>query len=293
MNKKVDGWFIYSKIGINNGTSFLNTMKKRAEEYGVNIEIINCEDISLVAGETLEMYYKKEKIKNFPSFVFLRTMSITIGRFLKEKGVKLINDPEAMVIAKDKFRVHTILANNNIKTPKTLFPGKKKLRYKEITKILGTPFVAKDNFGSQGKSVKLINSKEEYLKIKYKKNYIYQEYIKSTYGKDLRVYVLDGEILGCVQRNSSKSDEFRANISQGGYATAYEVDDEIKEISLKVAKLLGFDFTGIDLLFTESGYTVCEINSIAAFTSLRALKNVLFSKSFFEYIIKNNKFIKE
>lgn len=293
MNKKVDGWFIYSNIGINSGTNFLNTMKKRALEYGVSIEILNYEDISLVAGESLEMYYKGEKIEYFPNFVFLRTMSITIGRFLKEKGIKIINDPESMVIAKDKFRIHLILSNNNIHTPKTLFPKKNKLKYKEVVEILGTPFVAKDNFGSRGRGVKLIKNKEEYIKIKHNKNYIYQEYIKSTYGKDLRIYVLDGEILGCVQRNAAKSDEFRANISQGGYAIPYELDDKIKNICLKVAELLGFDFTGIDLLFTEEGYTVCEINSIAAFTSLRVLKDVLFSKRFFEYINKHNKFIKE
>ncbi len=293
MIKKVDGWFIYSKIGINSGKNFLDIMKERAKEYGVTIEILNYEDITLVAGNTLEMYYKGEKVENFPNFVFLRTMAITIGRFLKEKGIKVINDPEAMVTAKDKFKTHILLSNNNINTPKTLFPGSKKIKYNDIIKILGFPFIAKNNFGSRGKGVKLIQTKEKYFKIRKNKDYIFQEYIKSTYGKDLRVYVLDGEVLGCVQRNAVKNDEFRANISQGGFATPYELDDEIKKISLKVAKLFGFDFTGIDLLFTENGYTVCEINSIAAFTSLRVLKDVRFSKSFFEYILRHNKFKKE
>ena len=291
--KKLDGWLIYSLDGIRNTKNFIDTMLNKAKVNNLNVELICSRSCIIKSGQENELYINGEKVITYPKWAFMRTMNITLGRFLKSKGVTVINDPEAMVIAKDKMRTHMILSENNIATPDTVTIFKKTVTYKEVSNIMGnSSFVAKDKQGSQGRGVYLIHNEEDFKIVRKRtkegKIFIYQEYIESTKGKDLRVYVLGNKVLGCVMRQSSDKEEFRANISQGGTSVSFPVDKKIKDIALKVASVFNFEFTGIDLLFTEKGYTVCEINSIAAFKSLNSLPDVTFSDEFYEYI--KNKF---
>ena len=291
--EKYDGWLIYSKKGLKYNQKFLNTMLAKAEEYGVRVIIVDYDDFTIEAGEENKLYYKGEYVENLPNFVFVRSLCIKLARYLELHGVKCINNPTAMVLAKDKFRVHTMLTNAGFKTPKTIYSSNTKSSYTDFCNFFNsTIFVAKYNLGSRGNGVKLIRNEDDFKKIENISDYIFQEYIETTRGRDIRILVLDNEVIGSVVRHAADPNEFRANISKGGYAEAFDAPEKLKATAIEVAKLFDFDFTGVDFLFTNDGYTVCELNSIPAFKALNVVKGVRFSNCFYKYILKYKKFEK-
>ena len=98
-------------------------------------------------------------------------------------------------------------------------------------------------------------------------NIIIQEFIKDSYGKDLRVFVVNNKVVGCMMRQAPEG-EFRANIHRGGGAIPYQINDEIEWLALESSKLMGLDIAGVDLLFDNGGYKICEINSNPGFEGM-------------------------
>ena len=102
-----------------------------------------------------------------------------------------------------------------------------------------------------------------------KKSYdiIIQEFIKDTWGKDLRVLVVNNKVVGCMMRRAT-DDDFRANISRGGEGIPYEVNEQIEWLSSESSKALDLDIAGVDLLFDNGGYKICEVNSNPGFEGM-------------------------
>jgi gamma-F420-2:alpha-L-glutamate ligase len=98
-------------------------------------------------------------------------------------------------------------------------------------------------------------------------NIIVQEFIKDSWGKDLRVFVLNGKVIGCMMRQAT-DDDFRANISRGGKGIPYQIDDDIEWLGGESARLLNLDIAGVDLLFDGDGYRICEVNSSPGFEGM-------------------------
>ena len=111
---------------------------------------------------------------------------------------------------------------------------------------------------------------------------ILQEFIKSSHGRDLRVFVIGDKVVGCMERYSTDN-SFKANFSRGGGVRAFEVSSEIEELSLAVTKAVGLDIAGVDLLFDKEGYKICEVNSSPGFKGMELATN----KNIAEEIIKH------
>jgi RimK family alpha-L-glutamate ligase len=138
--------------------------------------------------------------------------------------------------------------------------------------------------GSKGIGVCLIENEEDYNKAYVEINDIYfcQEFVETSFGKDIRVYVLGNKVLGCVKRVSDNS--FKSNFSLGGRVEKYKLNDSIIEISLNAAKAIGLDFCGIDLLFTEDSYTVCEVNGNAGFRTITQVSDINIPMELFKWV---------
>ena len=291
--EKYDGWFIYPTKGLGEkNIHFINILKEKAKKFNVSIKMIDLGKMKVSTENGGELIYEKKRVENFPNFAFFRCAGgVEIARFLESRDVKTINNSNVMTTAVDKFKTGMILANNGIRTPKTIFTQSRKISYKTLSADLGEKFIVKDNFGSRGRDVYLIKNQEDFNKID-RKNKIYQEFIESSHGKDLRILVLGRKVLGGVMRSANNKEDFKANLSQGGIATQIEITPEIEELALKVYDLFGFDFLGLDLLFDESGYTVCEINTNPGLKSFNAMDNIAISDEYFKYFLENNKFQK-
>jgi len=102
-----------------------------------------------------------------------------------------------------------------------------------------------------------------------KKSYdiIIQEFVKDTWGKDLRVFVVNNKVVGCMMRQATDED-FRANITRGGEGFPYEVNEQIEWLSTESSKALDLDIAGVDLLFHNGGFKICEVNSNPGFEGM-------------------------
>ena len=98
-------------------------------------------------------------------------------------------------------------------------------------------------------------------------NIIVQEFIKDSWGKDLRVFILNGKVIGCMMRQSTDND-FRANITRGGEGIPYQITEDIEWLGGESARLLNLDIAGVDLLFDGEGYSICEVNSSPGFEGM-------------------------
>ena len=281
-------WLITNKYFINK--SFDNLKKlliKSANRHDVELTIYNNLEI-------INILSKNNYVR--PNFVLFWDKDVKLANYIELQGIKVFNSSNSIRLCDDKSLTYLSLLNCNIKQPKTLFSP---LLYyhnaaedndylKFILEKFEFPFVFKECFGSFGQQVYLINNIEELQQKIVSVDvwpYIIQEFIKSSYGKDLRLYVVGGEVKASMKRENTKGD-FRANIEIGSHGSKYYANDKQIEMALKVSKKLGLDFGGIDLLFGENDEPIfCEANSNAYFNELNKVADVNIEDYIFDHIL--------
>ena len=278
---------IYPKKTINNkfGNNAFEWMKESALKYGIYIDIIFSDELVILHNNNSKFTYKGKSL-NIPDFVIMRDYNYAISTSIETLGIKVINSTQSMMNSLNKAVTSMLLVKNNVSTPKFMFTKDKNFdliqNYFEYKK-----FVMKKIDGSQGMGVYLVENKEDYNNAYEEINDLYfcQEFIDESYGKDIRVYVLGNRVLGCVKRISDVS--FKSNYSLGGRVENYEVNDEIKEISIAAAKAVGLIFCGIDLLFSKNSFTVCEVNGNAGFRTISSVSDTDIPMELFRWINEN------
>jgi RimK family alpha-L-glutamate ligase len=115
---------------------------------------------------------------------------------------------------------------------------------------------------------------------------LFQEFIKSSKGKDLRLQVVGNQVVAAMYRYSENGD-FRANITNGGKMKLFDPSEEQVELAIKCCKIIGLDFAGVDILFGENQEPiVCEVNSNAHFKNIFDCTGINVADCILEYIIK-------
>ncbi len=245
-------------------------------------------DIKLIDPNTIDIFVNKENRQSIlvkgeslplPKFVFPRTGSGTtyhikaVIRHFERMGVIVINSSDAIDNVKDKLYTHQILAQSDLNLPKTMLL-KHPIDIDFVERNLGYPVIVKTISGSYGRGVFLCEDKKQLKQLitmaeLTKKSYdiIIQEFVKDTWGKDLRVLVVNNKVVGCMMRQATDED-FRANISRGGEGIPYEVNEQIEWLSVESSKSLNLDIAGVDLLFDGEGYKICEVNSNPGFEGM-------------------------
>jgi gamma-F420-2:alpha-L-glutamate ligase len=100
-------------------------------------------------------------------------------------------------------------------------------------------------------------------------NFIFQRYIGASHGRDARVLVVGGRAVAAMERRAIDGG-FKSNISLGGIGLRFELPRDMAELAVRVAAILGLDVAGVDILFDEKGYRICEANSAPGFTGLES-----------------------
>lgn len=240
------------------------------------------------------IFYDSQPLK-LPKIVLVRLgagisrAELAIIRYFELAGVKCINSSKSIDIVQDKFQTSEILSNNGVPVPTSMiakFPSDITL----VESTIGFPCIVKVVVGSFGEGIYLCHSKQEYINIiefaealHNEKTLIVQEYIGQRPGEDLRVFIINGKVLGAMKRTAPAGD-FRANISHGGTGESFPVTPEIEEIALKTASLLKLDIAGIDLLFDPRGFRVCEANSNPGFAGFNKYCNADVATVIADYI---------
>ena len=146
----------------------------------------------------------------------------------------------------------------------------------EYAQLLGLPFVVKEGFGSFGQQVYLAQSADEarvILKQCGAVPMLFQKFVKESAGRDLRLYMVDGQCVAAMERVNLTGD-FRANIAGGGTAFAYTPTNEEIALAARTCELLHLTFAGVDILRSDDGPLLCEVNSNAHFVALTELTGV-------------------
>ena len=115
-----------------------------------------------------------------------------------------------------------------------------------------------------------------------KNSMIIQEYVKESAGRDLRLIVVGGKVIGAIERTSTDGN-FRANISRGGEGKAFPLDEEMEMLALQVSRVLDLDICGVDLLFSDDGYKICEANSAPGFQGFEQATGINVPEKIFKY----------
>jgi gamma-F420-2:alpha-L-glutamate ligase len=265
-----------------------NRLVEEFKNQGIGVEVIDPNEIDIfVNKENRQSVLVNGESLPLPKFVFPRTGSGTtyhikaVIRHFERMGVVVVNGSEAIDNVKDKLYTHQILAQSNLDIPKTMLL-KHPIDVNFVEKHLGFPVIVKTISGSYGRGVFIADGKKQLKQLitmaeLTKKSYdiIIQEFIKDTWGKDLRVLVVNNKVVGCMMRRAT-DDDFRANITRGGEGFPYEVNEQIEWLSSESSKALNLDIAGVDLLFDNGGYKICEVNSNPGFEGMEVFtkKNI-------------------
>ncbi len=253
---------------------------------GISLEIKQAKDLSLRVDEL--------KV-NKPDFIIFYDKDIYLASRLEYLGCKVLNNSKTILLCDNKILMYQELFKNNIRIPKTFIAPKtfENIEYNntdfliEIEKELGFPMVFKEAYGSFGEQVYLVEDHKSALdlikKIGYK-DFLIQEYIASSKGKDIRINMVNHKVVSSILRYNEF--DFRSNISNGGKAIKYELNEEFKELAIKASKALNLDFGTVDLLIDENNHPiVCELNSNPQFKSSFDVTNIDLSDYIRDYII--------
>lgn len=260
-----------------------NLYVEGAKKIGITLELVKNTDIIVVfdRDKTTVRFLNTE---NEADFILFLDKDVKLARQLESLGYKIFNTSKAIEICDDKNYTHQELINNGVRIPKTITSKvvfKDHYNYskefnKEIIKEIGLPMVIKESFGSFGQQVYLVKTEEELIKLQEKikfEPHLYQEFITSSSGKDLRIYICDNEYVTSMYRYSEV--DFKANASNGGKIKVYEPTEEFIEMAKKATNAVGAYFAGVDLLFGENGEPiVCEVNSNAHIKNVFDITNV-------------------
>ncbi|MDD4498647.1 MAG: RimK family alpha-L-glutamate ligase, partial [Methanosarcinaceae archaeon] len=198
---------------------------------------------------------------------------LAVIRHMERLGVHVVNSSQSIETVKDKLYSQQILAERNVPFPKTML-AKYQVDVNLVEKQLGFPVILKTLSGSQGSGVFLSETASSFRDLleliqatKSNVNIILQEFIESSRGRDLRVLIIGGRAVACMERIST-DESFKANFSRGGEVHKFEMTPEIEWLATETAQIFGLDIAGIDLLFDGEHFKVCEANSSPGFEGI-------------------------
>lgn len=293
----IQGIIIYNKKEKDITDYSLLRLLEASKQKNINLKVITPDQFELVVTrDDKNSILIDDKITNLPDFVLPRIGSATsfyalsVIRQLEYLGVYVCNSANSINYVKDKLFMHQILSQSRLLTPKTML-AKFPIDTSVVKREVGLPLIIKNVTGTQGRGIYLCESEEKFLDImeliytnNENANIILQEFIETSFGKDLRVFVLGGKVIGCMQRKSKSG--FKANFSKGAEALPYKLTSEIEWISTETARLLNLDVAGIDLLFGKNGkYLVCEANSSPQFEGLEKITGKGIAENILDYIL--------
>ena len=260
----MNGWLIVNSfVKWDKFSEIYELLLYAGKKIGVSLEMKTSSDIFCsVQSEFSEL--------ELPDFAIFWDKDILLARRLEKMGLRLFNSSESIETCDDKGQTAIALLGGGIRTPKTFLSPKAYPAFgctdmaflRKAEEALGYPMVIKENRGSFGQQVHLVNNsyEAERLIASFKEHpFIMQEYIEESAGRDVRVNVVGGRVVASMYRYNDN--DFRSNITNGGSMKKYEASEAQAKIAIDACKAIGLDFAGVDVLFGKDGPIICEVNS--------------------------------
>lgn len=270
------------------------------EEAGHEIQVINPLYCYMnVAASCPKIHYRGgEPLPHFDAVIPRIGASNTfygtaVLRHLETMGIYTLNESIAIARSRDKFRSLQLLARKGLPMPLTSFAQSPDNTTDLIRMVGGAPLVIKLLEGTQGKGVVLADSHQSAVSIinafkEMHANILVQEFIEESCGTDIRCLVIGDKVVAAIKRQA-KEGEFRANVHQGGKALKVKLSPQERTIAVAAAKTMGLKVAGVDLLRSNHGPLVLEINSSPGLEGIEKATQVNIAGKIIQYIEKHAK----
>lgn len=203
-------------------------------------------------------------------------------------GTRSLNPSDALSQCRDKAQMSTVLERSGCAMPTTRIITRTSELFAVVDDI-GLPCVVKALRGGKGKGVQLCrdwNDLWSAFQSRRTQVLLVQTFIAEAAGRDTRVLVLDGEILGGMERFGPEGD-FRSNAALGGPVRAATLSPDLKQLAHAATNAFGLRFAGVDLLLTRDGPMVCEVNSAPGFEAFETATGVRVAEQLLDALISN------
>ena len=270
------------------------------EEAGHEMQVINPLYCYMnVAASCPQIHYRGgEPLPHFDAVIPRIGASNTfygtaVLRHLETMGIYTLNESIAIARSRDKFRSLQLLARKGLPMPLTSFAQSPDNTTDLIRMVGGAPLVIKLLEGTQGKGVVLADSHQSAVSIinafkEMHANILVQEFIQESCGTDIRCLVIGDKVVAAIKRQA-KEGEFRANVHQGGKALKVKLSPQERTIAVAAAKTMGLKVAGVDLLRSNHGPLVLEINSSPGLEGIEKATQVNIAGKIIQYIEKHAK----
>tara|TARA_B110000902_G_scaffold266527_1_gene354603 strand:+ start:5914 stop:6789 length:876 start_codon:yes stop_codon:yes gene_type:complete len=267
---------------------------EEAEQRDHQVEIIDPLDCDLIIEKEKPTVFYKDKYLDYVDAIIPRIgASITYYGCAVVRQFEMMNvfstvSSNAILQSRDKLRSFQHLSKAGVDMPKTVFTNYSRDIENVIARVGGTPVVIKLLEGTQGIGVVLAESKNAAESVLEAFNglearALAQEYIAEAKGADLRAFIVDGQVVGAMKRQGKKG-EFRSNLHRGGSYTYHKLSGEEIELAIKAAKKLKLPICGVDILQSNRGPLVMEINSTPGLEGIEEVSNKNIAKAIITYI---------
>lgn len=262
------------KIAILSRNSSLYSTRRLVEAgkaRGHDIEVIDTLKCYMDITSTKPMvHYQDRALENYDAIIPRIGASVTfygtaVIRQFEMMGVFSLNESVSIARSRDKLRSLQILSRKGLGLPVTGFAHSTKMTQELIKLVGGAPLVIKLLEGTQGKGVVLAETSSAAESVidafrEMDANILVQEFIKEARGSDIRCFVVGDQVVAAMMR-TAKPGEFRSNLHRGGTAKVIEITKEERQAALDATKALGLNLAGVDMLRSDRGPLIMEVNS--------------------------------
>jgi ribosomal protein S6--L-glutamate ligase len=246
-------------------------LKEAAEKRGHTLDIINTLRCTMnIASRRPVIFYNGQQLTGYDAVIPRIGASVTfyglaVLRQFEMAGVFPLNESVAIGRSRDKLRSTQILARAGVGLPVTTFAHDPKQTEEVLKMAGGAPLVIKLLEGTQGLGVVLADTDRSAKSVieafrSANVNILVQEFIKEAGGTDIRALVVGGKVVAAMQRTGGEG-EFRSNLHRGGSAKQIKLSPEERSTATRSAKAMGLNVCGVDMLRSNHGPVVMEVNS--------------------------------
>ena len=264
--------------------------KKRGHDVHV-VDVLRC--YMNIAPRSPEIHYRGGQLEHFDAVIPRIGASVSfygtaVVRQFEMMGTYCLNESVAINRARDKLRSLQLLARRGIGLPVTAFAHSPDDTQDMVKLVGGAPMVIKLIEGTQGKGVVLAETDKAAGSVidafrDLNAYFLVQEFIEEARGSDIRCFVMGGKVVAAMKRKAAPG-EFRSNLHRGGKASQVKLTKEERATAIRAARIIGLNLAGVDLVRTNKGPAVLEVNSSPGLEGIEGITAIDIAAQIIEFV---------
>jgi len=270
------------------------SLSESAQRKGHTAEILDPFGFYLhIGGNSDRITYHGKPAEDFD--VLVPRLSRTTARYGEEvvahfewMGTPVVNRSKSIAAARHKFRSLRVLAQHGLPVPPSLTVGSPTFLENAVAEMGDYPFILKPFHGTHGRGIMLLDTPTSLTSAvnalcDLHEDYVIQPFIPEAGGVDIRVLVVGCEVVAAMKR-SAPAGEFRANIHRGASGEPVSLSETYTDVAIKAAAALELEIAGVDLLQTNEGPVVLEVNPSPGFEELESVTGINVADAIIEFV---------